>query len=162
MNKIYKFIFTLWCILSFYLVVIQKLTFGVLFFDIESIGYYINLIPFDFLVHLIRNYSMALHDGVIIPLSDIWHYLRDFSLNILLFLPTGICFMGMKWGKVKSLISVLGIVFAYELIQLSFRIFNIGTSVFDINDILAALIGMWIGILIYEVSSILKRKKVKN
>ena len=134
MNKIYKNVLVLWYIVSFYLVVVQKLTFGVVFFDYKSMGYYINLIPLDFLVHLLRNYSMALHDGVIISLSDAWFYLQDFIFNILLFVPTGICFMGMKWNKVKSLVAVIGIVLSYEFIQLSFRIFNIGTSVFDVND----------------------------
>lgn len=161
MNKRYKIIFTIWCIVSFYLVVVQKLTFGVVFFDIKSVGYNINLIPLDFLVHLLRNYSMALHDGVIISLSDGWFYLQDFISNILLFVPTGVCFMGMKWNKVKSLVVVIGIVLFYEFIQLSFRIFNIGTSVFDINDILAAPIGMWIGVLIYKALRIVS-KKIKN
>lgn len=162
MNKIYRFIFILWCILSFYLVVIQKLTFGIIFFDIESVGYYTNLIPFDFLAHFIRNYAIALHDGAMMHLSDVWYYLRDFILNIMLFIPTGICFMGMRWKKIKSFVVVLGIVLAYELIQLSFRFFNIGTSMFDVNDIFAALIGMWIGVLIYTAFSIVGKKLLNN
>ena len=143
----WKFLFALWLAASLYVVVLRKLSFGMIFWDIESIEMFINLIPFDFLSHLIRNCAMTSQ----VELSEIWFFLRDFILNIALFIPAGICLTSMGLKIRRTFAVTFAVVLFFELSELVLRLFNIGTGIFDVNDIIAAFIGMFLGVGIYTV-----------
>jgi len=102
-------------------------------------------------------YSAHFSDGIriinLIPFAGsfdengvfVWGEIRD---NILLFVPLGlyICMLKNDWSLLFKLLSIAGLTFAFEVIQL---IFAIGRS--DITDIIDNMLGGLIGIGIYAV-----------
>ena len=147
MKRNFNWLFALWLAASLYVVVLRGLSFEIIFWDIESIEMFINLIPFDFLSHLIRNCAMTSQ----VELSEIWFFLRDFILNIALFIPAGICLTGMGLKIRRTFAVTFAVVLFFELSELVLRLFNIGTGIFDVNDMIAAFIGMFLGVGIYTV-----------
>ena len=148
MKRIWNYILLLWILVSF---VVSRLSFGIIFFDVKNIATYSNLVPFDFMVYLIRNYLMAMEHEAAFSIFEVWFLIRDFILNIVLFVPLGVCLKGLDIPNKKTLIITGGIVCFYEVIQISFRLFNIGTGIFDINDIISAFIGVSLGRIVYNL-----------
>ena len=156
--KIYKCIFTIWLIFTLLFTVICKLSFGVIFFDIESIGMFTNIIPFDFIFKLIRNYKCVSDSGINFQIAEIFHFIKDFILNICLFIPCGVCLRGMKQKRFKVTAVSAFIAFGIEILQLAFRLFNIGSAIIDVNDIISAAIGSIIGVIICDIIHVLSKK----
>ena len=73
--KVYKCIFTIWLIVTVLITVACKLSFGVIFFDVESIGMFTNIIPFDFVLKLIRNYKGAVDAGMNFQIIEIFYFI---------------------------------------------------------------------------------------
>jgi glycopeptide antibiotics resistance protein len=94
-------------------------------------GRIINLIP------LLGSFD----DNGVIRFSEI-------RANILAFIPLGIyiCILKPKWSSVKNIITMVGLTFAYEIIQF---IFAIGRA--DITDVISNTIGGIIGIGLYAL-----------
>lgn len=160
--KIYKIVFGIWLIVSILITVICKLSFGVIFFDVESISMFINLIPFDFIFKLIRNYKSMLDAGIDFQTIEVLYFIKDFVLNICLFVPCGFCLKGMKQKGIKVVAISTFIAFGLEVAQLSFRLFNIGNAMVDINDIIAATIGSIIGVIICNILFVLRKKRLRG
>ena len=72
----------------------------------------------------------------------------EIRVNILAFMPLGIyiCMLKAKWSFVKMIITILGLICAFEIIQF---IFAIGRA--DITDVLSNTLGGTIGIGIYTL-----------
>ena len=156
--KVYKCIFTIWLIVTVLITVACKLSFGVIFFDVESIGMFTNIIPFDFVLKLIRNYKGAVDAGMNFQIIEIFYFIKDLVLNICLFIPCGFCLKGMKQKGLKVVAVSIFIALGLEVAQLSFRLFNIGSAMVDINDIIAATIGSIIGVIICNILFVLRKK----
>lgn len=156
--KTYKYIFTIWLIVTVLVTVICKLSFGVIFFDIESVSMFTNLIPFDFISKLIRNYKGMVDAGIDFQMIEILYFIKDFILNICLFIPCGFCLRGMKQKGLKVVAISTCIAFGLEMAQLAFRLFNIGSAIVDINDIIGAIIGSIIGVMICNIILVLRKK----
>ena len=101
-------------------------------------------------------YSAEFSDGIrvinLIPLQGsfdgngvVW---REIIQNILIFVPLGIyiSMLKSKWSFVKKILPIIGIAFAFEVIQF---IFAMGRS--DITDLLGNVLGGIIGIEIYAL-----------
>ena len=156
--KIFKIAFGIWLIATILITVIYKLSFGVIFFDVESVGMFTNIIPFDFIFKLIRNYKGTVDAGMNFQIIEIFYFIKDFVLNICLFIPCGFCLKGMKQKGLKVVAVTIFIALGLEVAQLSFRLFNIGSAMVDINDIIAATIGSIIGIMICNILFMLRKK----
>ena len=156
--KIFKIAFGIWLIATILITVIYKLSFGVIFFDVESVGMFTNIIPFDFIFKLIRNYKGTVDAGMNFQIIEIFYFIKDFVLNICLFIPCGFCLKGMKQKGLKVVAVSIFIALGLEVAQLSFRLFNIGSAMVDINDIIAATIGSIIGIMICNILFMLRKK----
>ena len=161
--KIFKIAFGIWLIATILITVICKLSFGVIFFDAESVGMFINIIPFDFIFKLIRNYKGTVDAGMNFQIIEIFYFIKDFVLNICLFIPCGFCLKGMKQKGMKQkglkvVVVTICIALGLEVAQLLFRLFNIGSAMVDINDIIAATIGSIIGVIICNILFVLRKK----
>ena len=156
--KIFKIAFGIWLIATILITVICKLSFGVIFFDAESVGMFINIIPFDFIFKLIRNYKGTVDAGMNFQIIEIFYFIKDFVLNICLFIPCGFCLKGMKQKGLKVVVVTICIALGLEVAQLLFRLFNIGSAMVDINDIIAATIGSIIGVIICNILFVLRKK----
>lgn len=156
--KIFKIAFGIWLIATILITVIYKLSFGVIFFDVESVGMFTNIIPFDFIFKLIRNYKGTVDAGMNFQIIEIFYFIKDFVLNICLFIPCGFCLKGMKQKGLKVVAVTIFIALGLEVAQLSFRLFNMGNAMVDINDIIAATIGSIIGIMICNILFMLRKK----
>ena len=156
--KIFKIAFGIWLIATILITVIYKLSFGVIFFDAESVGMFINIIPFDFIFKVIRNYKGTVDAGMNFQIIEIFYFIKDFVLNICLFIPCGFCLKGMKQKGLKVVVVTICIALGLEVAQLSFRLFNIGSAMVDINDIIAATIGSIIGVIICNILFVLRKK----
>lgn len=155
--RIYKCIFTIWLIVAVLITVVFKFLFGVIFFDVESIGMFTNIIPFDFLFKLIRNCKGMADAGMDFQIIEIFYFIKDFILNICLFIPCGFCLKGMKQKWLKVVVISACIALAMEILQLVFRLFNMSSAMVDINDIIAAIIGSIIGVIICNIISALRK-----
>jgi len=79
-------------------------------------------------------------------------------LNICLFIPCGFCLRGMKQKGLKVVAISTCIALGLEMTQLAFRLFNIGSDIVDINDIIGAIIGSIIGVMICNIIPVLRKK----
>ena len=102
-------------------------------------------------------YSAKLSDGIrvinLIPFQGSFDengvlVLREIMQNTLLFIPLGvyICMLKSKWTFWKKLLPIIGLTFAFEILQF---IFALGRS--DITDILDNILGGLIGIAVYAL-----------
>jgi glycopeptide antibiotics resistance protein len=113
-------------------------------------------------------YSPEISDGIrvinLIPFQGsfdengvlIW---REIIENILIFVPSGIyiCMFKREWSFARKVIPVIGLTFAFEILQF---IFALGRS--DITDILGNTLGGIIGIGLFSLSfTILKNRTIK-
>ena len=60
-----------------------------------------------------------------------------------------------KWLKVVVISACIAL--AMEILQLVFRLFNMSSAMVDINDIIAAIIGSIIGVIICNIISALRK-----
>ncbi len=150
-RKKYEVSFLIWIVLTFYLCIISKWSANVIFFDITSILNFTNLRPFGFFVELLKKRTFLLTIGMNLSSEDIWFSIRDFVFNIILFIPSGFCLYKMNNSFRKTIAISLSIQILYEICQLAFRLFNIGTFIFDIDDVIAAIIGTSIGVFIVKM-----------
>lgn len=122
-------------LLAIYLLALTWLILFKLQFSIPDMdeGRIINLIP------LLGSFD----DNGIIRFSEI-------RVNILAFIPLGIyiCMLKAPWSFVKKLFAIVGLTFAFEIIQF---IFAIGRA--DITDVLSNTLGGIVGIGIYTLLS---------
>jgi glycopeptide antibiotics resistance protein len=113
-------------------------------------------------------YSPEISDGIrvinLIPLQGsfdengvlIW---REIMNNIIIFIPSGIyiCMFKNEWSFVRKVIPVIGLTFAFEILQF---IFALGRS--DVTDLLGNTLGGIIGIGLYSLSfAILKNRTLR-
>ncbi len=154
---LWKILFVIWIVISLYICVIAKLSFSVMFFDIESITYYINLCPFRFVFDLIQRLSSVWEYEAYILIQEVLFGIKNFLLNMLLFILGGFCLYKINKQQTKTVLYIVVIQAIYEMCQLILRLFNIGTCVFDIDDIIAAAAGAFLGILISELVKFLKK-----
>ena len=119
---------------------------------------FINIIPFDFIFKVIRNYKGTVDAGMNFQIIEIFYFIKDFVLNICLFIPCGFCLKGMKQKGLKVVVVTICIALGLEVAQLLFRLFNIGSAMVDINDIIAATIGSIIGVIICNILFVLREK----
>lgn len=144
----YKCIIIIWLILLL-CISLHGINFNVVFFDLSNIYGRINIIPLSFMTPLVQKIQYMILNNDFQGI-EIWYSIKDFVLNICLFLPFGflIRHCNIKITYLKTVLQAFIIVFVMELIELVLIMFNLSSRIIDINDIIAALTGVSLGFLL--------------